>query len=98
MRVEGQEPASEGGLDTLYTAQTWNRSLNSECGDAPSPVDGAIIGARYESTPADTLAGRQHGRVVYLNFQPWWFERQPDGCGDRGGQLAGHGAGLVVGA
>lgn len=74
MQVDGQAPMHEGGLDTLYTAQTWNRSLNPGCGYAPSPVDGAIIGARFHSTPADTLAGRQHGRVLYLNFQPWWFE------------------------
>jgi hypothetical protein len=29
--------------------------------------------ARYRSTQVDTLEGRQCGRVVYLNIQPWWL-------------------------
>jgi hypothetical protein len=48
--------------------------LNSGCGDYPSDADGAVIGARYQSTQADTLIGRQHGRVIYFNWQPWWFQ------------------------
>ncbi len=69
-----QVPAQYEGLDTLYTAQTWNRSIRSQCGTYPSPVEGAIIAARYESTAADTLEGRQHGRTLYFDFQPWWFQ------------------------
>jgi hypothetical protein len=74
MCTPGQSPARYEGLDTLYTVETWNRSVRSHCGSEPSSVDGAIIGARYQSTPADTLQGRQHGRVVYFDFQPWWFQ------------------------
>jgi hypothetical protein len=69
-----QVPAQYEGLDTLYTAQTWNLSIRRQCGVYPSSVEGATIGARYQSTQADTLAGRQHGRVVWFNFQPWWFQ------------------------
>jgi hypothetical protein len=69
-----QEPARFAGLDTLYTLQAWNRSLRSACGPYLSSVDGAIIGARYQSTRADTLEGRQHGRVIWFNFQPWFFQ------------------------
>ncbi|MDM7915733.1 MAG: hypothetical protein QUU85_10795, partial [Candidatus Eisenbacteria bacterium] len=73
--VPGQPPTRFEGLDSLYAVQTWNRSLSESCQD-PSPVDGAICALRYESTPADTLADRQHGRIIYFLFQPYWF--QPD--------------------
>jgi hypothetical protein len=69
-----QVPAQNEGLDTLYTVGTWNRSTQTRCGNAHSTVEGAIIGARYQSTRADTLEGRQHGRVVWFDFQPWWFQ------------------------
>lgn len=69
-----QNPVPFEGLDTLYTAGTWNRSIRERCGHERSSVEGAIIAARYQSTKADTLEGRQHGRVVYFNFQPWWFQ------------------------
>jgi hypothetical protein len=70
-----QVPVQTPGLDTLYTVETWNHSLSAQCGSiAHSSVEGAIIGARYQSTRADTLEGRQHGRVVWFDFQPWWFQ------------------------
>jgi hypothetical protein len=62
------------GLDTLYTAGTWNRSHRSSCGPLPSTSDGAVLGARYQPTRGDTLLGRQHGRVLYMDFQPWYFQ------------------------
>lgn len=74
MAVPGQTPIDHEGLDTLYAVQTWNRSIRSQCGTDPSSVEGAIIGACYQSTAADTLEGRQHGRVVWFDFQPWWFQ------------------------
>ncbi len=70
----GQEPTPYAGLDTLYTVETWNRSVRTQCGVEPSPVEGAIISARYQSTAADTLSGRQHGRVLWIDIQPWWFQ------------------------
>jgi hypothetical protein len=70
----GQAPTRWEGLDTLYTVETWNRTMSRPGEVVPSPVDGAVIGARYESTRGDTLASRQHGRVVYFDFQPWLFQ------------------------
>lgn len=69
-----QLPVQSEGLDTLYTVETWNKSTVARCGVSASTVQGAIIGARYQSTRADTLEGRQHGRVVWFDFQPWWFQ------------------------
>jgi hypothetical protein len=69
-----QNPVPYEGLDTLYTAETWNRSVLPVCGSLPSSLSGAVVAARYQSTRADTLEGRQHGRVIYFNFQPWWFQ------------------------
>jgi hypothetical protein len=69
-----QLPVQSEGLDTLYTVETWNKSAVARCGVSASTVQGAIIGARYQSTRADTLEGRQHGRVVWFDFQPWWFQ------------------------
>lgn len=69
-----QVPLQFEGLDTLYTAGLWNRSYRQECGGFLSTSQGAVIGARYESTRGDTLLGQQHGRVVYFNFQPWYFQ------------------------
>lgn len=74
MAGPGQIPVPHEGLDTLYTVQTWNRSIRAQCGTDPSRVEGAVVSARYQSTAADTLEGRQHGRVVYFDFQPWWFQ------------------------
>jgi hypothetical protein len=70
-----QNPEPSAGLDTLYTAETWNLSNRPVCGIARSVVEGAVIAARYQSTRADTLEGRQHGRVVWFDFQPWWFQQ-----------------------
>lgn len=68
------------GLDSLYAVQTWNRSIDEQCGEELSPLDGSICGMRYESTHADTLLGRQHGRVISFNFQPYYF--QPERVAD----------------
>jgi hypothetical protein len=74
MRGLNQVPAQHEGLDTLYTAGLWNRSFRQGCGLFSSTSEGAVIGARYESTRGDTLLGLQHGRVVYFDFQPWYFQ------------------------
>ncbi len=72
------------GLDSLYAAETWNRyhaSSNNQCvqGTEPlgtyiSPGAGAVIAQRYQSTRADTLAGIQHGRTMFFDFEPYWFQ------------------------
>jgi hypothetical protein len=69
-----QDPLQFAGLDSLYAAETWNHAMITDCNHA-SRVDGAICGRRYESTRADTLRNRQHGRVMVFDFQPWWFVR-----------------------
>jgi hypothetical protein len=70
------------GLDSLYAARTWNHSLNTQCGIGPATMDGAICGWRYQSTHADSLQGRQHGRIAVFNFQPYYF--QSDRLADAG--------------
>jgi len=72
----GEDPVHLEGLDTLYTAQTWNRSSLEGCGEAISPSNGAVCAWRYECTPGDTLAHRQHGRIIVFDFQPYYFERE----------------------
>jgi len=69
-------PVSLEGLDTLYVAQTWNRSGRDACYGAVGPGNGAVCAWRYESTRADTLAHRQHGRVIIFDFQPYYFQRE----------------------
>ncbi len=63
------------GLDSLYAAETWDRAI-AGCEDVISPSRGAIVAMRYQSTAADTIAGTQHGRVIWYNFQPYWFDAQ----------------------
>lgn len=63
------------GLDSLYAADTFDRALTG-CDDVISPSRGSILAMRYASTTVDTLAGTQHGRVIFFNFQPYWFDRQ----------------------
>jgi hypothetical protein len=36
-----------------------------------------VIAQRYESTPADTLAGTEQGRVIMFMFQPYPFMKGP---------------------
>lgn len=81
---------TEAGLDTLYTARTWNRWYDPDLRqgvDVQSPVDGAVVGQRYASTQADTLAGIQQGRVLWLGVQPYAF--LPDGLVAAGRAAAG---------
>jgi hypothetical protein len=62
------------GLDSLYTARTFNRSRSPQCANIRGSADNSICGWRYESTRADTLANRQHGRVIVFDFQPYYFQ------------------------
>jgi hypothetical protein len=67
-------PTTLPGLDTLYTAVTWNQG-HGRCINAVGSGNGSVIGWRYLSTRADTLANRQQGRTVVFDFQPWYFTR-----------------------
>jgi hypothetical protein len=72
------EPAEEiVGLDSLYTADTWDRSLEPGCEDLVSPARGAICALRYRMPGAETLPGRKPGRLVVFDFQPFWFQPGP---------------------
>jgi len=72
-RCGNDDPVALEGLDSLYYAQTWDRSLDPTCLSPESPSSGAIIGLRYESTAADTLLGNQHGRLALFDFEPSLF-------------------------
>lgn len=63
------------GLDTLYTAVTFDTTLC--CGHRDSGLGSAIIGQRYHSTALDTLAGTQQGRTIIFSFQSWRLEPGP---------------------
>jgi len=69
----GEEILPQPGLDSLYWAETWNRSLDPTCGAPVGLGDGAICGLRYQSTLQDTLEGRQHGRIIVFDFEPSLF-------------------------
>jgi len=66
-----QAPEHWEGLDSLYAVETWDRSLSDAC-QYGSVSKGAICGMRYAPTYADTLASRQHGRIIFFLFQPFW--------------------------
>ncbi|MEZ4650019.1 MAG: hypothetical protein R3E97_14760 [Candidatus Eisenbacteria bacterium] len=68
------------GLDTLYTPVTFDSTY--AFGAPPPRFADAVIGWRYESTRADTLGGTQQGRIVVLDFQPYFFE--PNAVQDAG--------------
>ena len=71
----GDSPIHLEGLDTLYVAETWNRSTSVQCRNATGPGNDSVCAWRYHSTHADTLAQRQHGRVIVFDFQPFYFQR-----------------------
>ncbi len=68
------------GLDSLYSVVTWDLQKpgpNNNCpneGHYLSPGRDAVIAQRYQSTTADTLAGRQHGRIIFFDFEPYWYQ------------------------
>jgi hypothetical protein len=69
----GDDVPVRPGLDSLYAVATFNHSTDQFCDGRVSQADGAICGIRYESTPADTAQGTQHGKLIALDFEPWFF-------------------------
>lgn len=61
--------------EILYRVQTWNQFLDPDVGAIPvqSVVDGAAIVHRFETAAQGSPVGRP-GRVVFMGFQPWYFE------------------------
>lgn len=63
---------AEAGLDTLYTSEHYSWE-----GTPPTQWTGSVIAQRYEATAADTLEGREQGRVIMFMFQPYPFVEAP---------------------
>lgn len=86
--IKARSPVSivrEAGLDSLYRAKTFNTLYDwrtREPYSIVSNVDNAVMAMRYQSTPADTAAGTQQGRVLWMSFQPYYF--LPNGVRDAG--------------
>lgn len=72
MHLGSATPEKVAGVESLYAADTWDRSLDPPC-DVPSPAEGAICAWRFRLPEAETLPHRWPGRVVVLDFQPYWF-------------------------
>ena len=60
------------GLDSLYAPVTFDTTFS--LGPYNNRYDDAVIGWRYQSTRADTLAGTVQGRIVVMDFQPYFFD------------------------
>lgn len=68
---------SDAGCDSVYAAKTFNYLYDWRARQPfaiSSNADNAIIGQRYESTSIDTLEGRQQGRTLVWDFQPYYFD------------------------
>ncbi|MCB9462307.1 MAG: hypothetical protein H6682_01270 [Candidatus Eisenbacteria bacterium] len=60
------------GMDSLYAPVTFDTTYTY--GARHAGYDDAVLGWRYESTRQDTIDGTEQGRLVVIDFQPYYFD------------------------